>query len=204
MMADQKKDTKQRCRWAESDPLMREYHDQEWGVPEYDSRALWELLMLEGFQAGLSWLVVLRKRDAFQASFRQFDPAKVARFTEDDIQRLLEEPRIIRSRAKIEATIKGAQIFMEMKKSGEDFASFLWGIAGGKPVQNSGPIPAETDVSAEMSKQLKKRGFKFVGPVIVYAFMQAAGMVNDHSESCFRRKAVTRLKHGTLLKPIKK
>jgi len=204
MIADQKKDAKQRCRWAESDPLMREYHDQEWGVPEYDSRVLWELLMLEGFQAGLSWLVVLRKRDAFQASFRQFDPAKVARFTEDDIQRLLEEPRIIRSRAKIEATIKGAQIFMEMKKSGEDFASFLWGIAGGEPIQNSGPVPAETDVSAEMSKQLKKRGFKFVGPVIVYAFMQAAGMVNDHSESCFRRRVVTRLKHGTLPKAVKK
>jgi len=203
MTADQKKDTKQRCRWAESDPLMREYHDQEWGVPEYDSRVLWELLMLEGFQAGLSWLVVLRKRDAFQASFRRFDPAKVARFTEDDIQRLLDEPRIIRSRAKIEATIKGAQIFMEMKKSGEDFASFLWGIAGNKPIQNSGPVPAETEISAEMSKQLKKRGFKFVGPVIVYAFMQAAGMVNDHSESCFRRKAVIRLKHGTLLKPGK-
>jgi DNA-3-methyladenine glycosylase I len=198
MTADQKKDTKQRCRWSESDPLLREYHDQEWGVPEYDSRTLWELLMLEGFQAGLSWLVVLRKREAFQASFQQFDPAKVARFAEDDIQRLLSEPRIIRSRAKIEATIRGAQIFMEMKKSGEDFATFLWGIAGGKPIQNSGPIPAETVLSAEMSKQLKKRGFKFVGPVIVYAFMQAAGMVNDHSELCFRRKAVMRLKNGNL------
>ncbi|ADV82731.1 DNA-3-methyladenine glycosylase I [Terriglobus saanensis] len=198
MTADQKKDTKPRCRWAENDSLMREYHDQEWGVPEYDSRALWELLMLEGFQAGLSWLVVLRKREAFQASFRQFDPAKVARFTEADIQRLLEEPRIIRSRAKIEATIKGAQIFIDMKKSGEDFATFVWGMAGNKPIQNSGPVLAETDLSAEMSKQLKKRGFKFVGPVIVYAFMQAAGIVNDHSELCFRRKAVTRLKHGKL------
>ena len=118
-----KKDTKQRCSWAETDPLLAQYHDEEWGVPEYDSRALWELLMLEGFQAGLSWLTVLRKREAFRKAFRRFDPAKVARFTETDIQRLLDDPGIIRARAKIEATIKGAQIFLEMKKSGEDFAS---------------------------------------------------------------------------------
>ena len=191
------KSRKTRCKWAESDPQMRAYHDEEWGVPEYDSRALWELLMLEGFQAGLSWLVVLRKREAFQAAFGQFDPAMVARFTEDDILRLLEDPGIIRSRAKIEATIKGAQIFLEMERSGEDLGSVLWGIAGGRPIQNEGPVPVETPVSIAMSKELKRRGFKFVGPVIVYAFMQAAGMVNDHSEACFRRRAVTRFRQGS-------
>ncbi len=185
--------TKMRCTWAESDTQMRDYHDAEWGVPEYDSRTLWELLMLEGFQAGLAWIVVLKKRDEFRKAFKGFDPAKVARFTEADIVNLLENPGIIRSRAKIEATIKGAQIYLEMKKSGEDFAAFLWGIAGGKPLQTVGPILAQTPVGVEMSKQLKKRGFKFVGPVIVHAFMQAAGMVNDHSETCFRRKAVGKL-----------
>jgi DNA-3-methyladenine glycosylase I len=192
------KDTKTRCNWAESDPLLRQYHDEEWGVQEYDSRSLWELLMLEGFQAGLSWLTVLRKRDAFRKAFRGFDPAKVARFTEKDIEGLLGDAGIIRSRAKIEATIKGAQIFLEMKKSGESFAGFLWGIAGGKPIQTQGPRPVQTELAVEMSKQLKQRGFKFVGPVIVYAFMQAAGIVNDHSDACFRRKAVTKLKQGAL------
>ncbi len=190
------KSTKARCTWAESDPLLRDYHDQEWGIPEYDSRSLWELLTLEGFQAGLAWVIVLRKRDAFREVFCQFDPAKVARFTENDIQRLLDDPRIIRSRAKIEATIKGAQIYLDMHRSGEDFASFIWGITGGKPIQSTGPVPAQTPLAVELSKQLKKRGFKFVGPVIVYAFMQAAGIVNDHSEICFRRKTVMRLKHG--------
>lgn len=181
------KAAKSRCKWAESDPLLREYHDIEWGVPECDSRALWELLMLEGFQAGLAWITVLRKRDAFRKAFRGFDPTKVARFSEADIKRLLQDPGIIRSRAKIEATIKAARIYVEMQKAGEDFKSFLWGIVGGKPIHNEGPIAAQTPLAVEMSKQLKKRGFKFVGPVIVYAFMQAAGMVNDHSPTCFRR-----------------
>ncbi len=176
-----------RCAWAESDPLLREYHDTEWGVPVRDSRALWELLMLEGFQAGLSWITVLRKRDAFRKAFKGFDPVKVARFSEADIERLLADPGIIRSRAKIQATIQGARIYLEMQKSGEDFSAFLWSIVGGKPIRSAGPIAAETPLSVEMSKQLKKRGFKFVGPVIVYAFMQAAGMVNDHSPTCFRR-----------------
>jgi DNA-3-methyladenine glycosylase I len=186
-------DDKERCKWAENDAQMRDYHDAEWGVPEYDSRTLWELLMLEGFQAGLSWITVLKKRDEFRKVFKGFDPAKVARFTETDILKLLENPGIIRSRAKIEATIKGAQIFLEMKKSGEGFGAFVWRLAGGKPVQSVGPLQAQTPVAAEMSKELKKRGFKFVGPVIVYAFMQAAGMVNDHSEACFRRKVVSKL-----------
>jgi len=184
---------KTRCKWAEKDDLMRAYHDEEWGVPERDSRTLWELLMLEGFQAGLAWIIVLRKRDEFRKAFKGFDPAKVARFTEKDIAKLLENPGIIRSRAKIEATIKGAQIYLEMKKTGEDFSEFLWGIVGGKSIQTTGPVPAQTPLAVEMSKQLKKRGFKFVGPVIVYAFMQASGVVNDHSEDCFRRKAVSKV-----------
>ena len=178
---------KVRCKWAENDAQMRDYHDAEWGVPEYDSRTLWELLMLEGFQAGLAWITVLKKRDEFRKVFKGFDPAKVARFGEAEIVKLLENPGIIRSRAKIEATIKGAQIFLEMKRTSEDFGAWLWGIAGGKPVQNVGPVPAQTPVAEEMSKQLKKRGFKFVGPVIVYAWMQATGIVNDHSVECFRR-----------------
>ncbi len=191
------KGAKERCLWAEGDELLRDYHDEEWGVPQYDSRALWELLMLEGSQAGLSWLIVLRKRDALRAAFRQFDPAKVARLKEDDIQLLLNEPRIIRSRAKIEATIKGAQVFLQMQRSGEDFASVIWEMAGGKPIQNEVPM-ATHPLAEEMSKDLKRRGFKFVGPVIVYAFMQAAGIVNDHSHACFRQRAVTRLKCGKL------
>ena len=185
-------DKRIRCKWAESDPLMRAYHDEEWGVPQRDSRALWELLMLEGFQAGLAWITVLRKREAFRKAFKGFDPAKVARFGEAEIQKLLADPGIIRSRAKIEATIAGGRILQEMK-TGEDFSAWLWGMVGGKPIQNTGPLVAQTPLSVEMSKALKKRGFKFVGPVIVYAFMQAAGMVNDHSAQCFRRKAVSKL-----------
>ena len=158
-------------------------------MPEFDSRALWELLMLEGFQAGLAWIIVLRKRDDFRKAFRQFDPVKVAKFKEADIERLMQNPGIIRARAKIEATIQGARIFLEMKNAGIDFSNWAWDLAGGKPIQNTGPVPAESPLSLTMSKELKRRGFKFVGPVIVYAWMQAAGMVNDHSAECFRRKA---------------
>ncbi len=186
------KPAKSRCAWAESDPLLREYHDTEWGVPVRDGRALWELLMLEGFQAGLAWITVLRKRDAFRKAFKGFNPAKVARFRDLDIARLLQDSGIIRSRAKIEATIHGARIYLQMQKSHQDFAQFLWGIVGGKPIRTEGPVPAQTPLAVEMSKRLKKLGFKFVGPVIVYAFMQAAGMVNDHSPTCFRRKLAFR------------
>jgi len=186
------KATISRCKWAESDPLLRDYHDAEWGVPERDSRALWELLMLEGFQAGLAWITVLRKREAFRQAFKEFDPTKIARFRDADIERLLQNPGIIRSRAKIEATIQAARIYIEMQKAGEDFAMFLWSVVGGKPIRSEGPIPVQTPLAVEMSNQLKKRGFKFVGPVIVYAFMQAAGMVNDHSPTCFRRNAKSR------------
>jgi DNA-3-methyladenine glycosylase I len=170
---------------------MQAYHDEEWGVPEYDSRALWEKLMLDGFQAGLSWITILRKREAFRKAFKGFDPHKVARFTEKDVLRLLEDTGIVRSRAKIEATINGARIYLAMQKEGEDFAQYIWKLAGGKPIINSGAVQAMTPHSEEISKALKKRGFKFVGPVIVYAWMQATGIVNDHSDDCFRRKAVT-------------
>jgi DNA-3-methyladenine glycosylase I len=178
---------KTRCAWAVRDPLMRQYHDQEWGVPETDSRALWELLMLEGFQAGLSWIVVLRKREAFQAAFAGFDPEKVARFGEAEVARLMDDPGIIRARAKIEATIKGARIYMEMRDAGEDFGRLTWELVGGNAIQGTGVVPASTALSGKVSRELKRRGFKFVGPTICYAWMQAAGMVNDHALDCFRR-----------------
>jgi DNA-3-methyladenine glycosylase I len=191
-MPSESEETLRRCSWATNDPLYIAYHDTEWGVPQRDSRALWEMLMLEGFQAGLSWITILRKRDAFRKAFRNFDPRKVARFTEDDIARLLQDPGIVRSRAKIEATINGARIYLAMQKAGEDFSTFAWSFVGGKPLQNAGPVPAQTPLSEAISKALKKRGFKFVGPTIVYAWMQAVGMVNDHAPDCFRRKAVAR------------
>ena len=189
-MANSKAKLIQRCPWAQSDPLMQAYHDLEWGRPERDSRALWELLMLEGFQAGLSWITILRKRETFRKAFKNFDPAQVARFNEADIERLLQDPGIIRSRAKIQATIKGAQIYLDMQSNGEDFSKWVWGMAGGKPIQNTAPLPTRSPLSEEISKALKKRGFKFVGPVIVYAWMQAVGIVNDHAPICFRRKQV--------------
>ncbi|HEX6772983.1 MAG TPA: DNA-3-methyladenine glycosylase I [Acidobacteriaceae bacterium] len=177
---------RQRCKWAESDPLLREYHDKEWGKPVRDGRAMWEMLMLEGFQAGLSWLTILRKREAFRKAFREFDPVKVARFSENDIARLLADEGIIRSRAKIAATIAGARIFLQMEKD-DGFAKAMWAHVGGKPVIGNGHVLAKTPLSETISADLKKRGFKFVGPVIVYAWMQAVGMVDDHSPGCFRR-----------------
>jgi DNA-3-methyladenine glycosylase I len=180
-----------RCAWAEVDPLLRAYHDEEWGVPERDSRSLWEKLMLDGFQAGLSWLTILRKREAFRQAFEGFDPDVVARFGEADVKRLLGNPAIVRSRAKIEATIGGARAYLAMQAGGEDFSTFVWTMAGGKPILNTtGSVPPKTPLSETMSATLKKRGFKFVGPVIVYAWMQATGIVNDHVVGCFRREAV--------------
>jgi DNA-3-methyladenine glycosylase I len=178
---------KKRCSWAEGDPLLREYHDIEWGVPEFDSAALWQTLMLEGFQAGLAWITVLRKREAFRKAFQQFDPVKVASFGEADVSRLLNDDGIIRSRAKIQATIDGARAFLTMQKAGIDFSQWVWGLAGGQPIQNTGPVPTSSPLSVTYSKELKRRGFKFVGPVIVYAWMQAVGVVNDHAPDCFRR-----------------
>lgn len=182
---------KQRCSWAEGDDaLMAKYHDEEWGVPQRDPRMLWEMLMLEGFQAGLSWRTILHKREAFRKAFAGFDPHKVARFGEKQVEKLLADEGIIRSRAKIEATIAAAKIYCEMEKKGEDFADFCWSFTGGKVIHgDGGKVPASTPKSEEISKELKRRGFKFVGPVIVYAWMQAVGIVNDHSRDCFRRKA---------------
>jgi DNA-3-methyladenine glycosylase I len=184
---------RQRCAWAGDDPLMIAYHDEEWGVPQRDPRALWEMLMLEGFQAGLSWITVLRKREAFRAAFAGFEPAKVARFGERDVLRLLEDAGIIRSRAKIEACIAGARIYLEMAERGEDFAAFCWSFTGGDVQRGDGrTLPARTALSEQVSKEMKRRGFKFVGPTIVYAWLQAVGIVNDHTLACFRRGARAR------------
>ena len=181
----------QRCCWANpADPLYLAYHDTEWGVPEYNSRALWEKLVLDGFQAGLSWITILRKRDAFRAAFAGFDPEIVARFGEADRARLMCDAGIVRSGAKIDATIQGARRYLEMRDRGEDFAAFLWDAVGGLPIQNAwtniSDVPTSTPVAKAMARALNAKGFKFCGPVIVYAFMQAVGMVNDHVLGCFR------------------
>lgn len=180
-----------RCGWAEGDAVMQTYHDAEWGVPQRDSRMLWEMLMLEGFQAGLSWRTILHRREGFRRAFAGFDPVKVAAFGAADVERLMGDAGIIRARAKIEATIGAARIYSAMAEAGEDFSDWVWGLAGGETQINDGVhVPASTPVSEAMSKALKARGFKFVGPVIVYAWMQAVGMVNDHAPECFRREAV--------------
>ncbi|MDI6624667.1 MAG: DNA-3-methyladenine glycosylase I [Brevundimonas sp.] len=183
-------DSLRRCAWCGTDPLYVAYHDEEWGVPEYDARALWEKLVLDGFQAGLAWITILRKREGMRDAFDGFDPEKIAGYGEADIERLLGDGRIIRSRAKINSAIKGAKIWLEMRDSGEDFSEWLWSFVGGAPIQNSWPDsgarPVATPESEALSKALKQRGFTFVGPVIVYAFMQAVGMVNDHGVECFR------------------
>jgi DNA-3-methyladenine glycosylase I len=180
-----------RCEWAQGDALMAAYHDQEWGVPQHDPRMLWEMLMLEGFQAGLAWIIVLRKREAFRKAFAGFEPAVVARFGEDDVARLMADPGIVRAQAKIRATIAGAQIYCDMAERGESFADFCWSFTDGKTIRDEGrEWIAHSPLSAQISKEMKRRGFKFVGPTIVYAWMQAVGIVNDHSIGCFRRDAV--------------
>jgi len=188
-----------RCGWRgmAGDPLYEAYHDTEWGVPEYDSRALWEKLVLDGFQAGLAWITILRKRDAFREAFAGFDPEIVARFGEAQRAALMANAGIIRSNAKIDAAISGARIYLDMREKGEDFSQFIWSFTNGRVVQNQwteiGQVPAQTRVAEEMSKALKAKGFKFVGPVIVYAFMQATGLVNDHLTCCHRHEQVKRL-----------
>jgi DNA-3-methyladenine glycosylase I len=192
-LAKANRPARRRCAWAGDDPVMRAYHDEEWGVPERDPRALWEMLMLEGFQAGLAWIIVLRKREAFRQAFAGFDPGKVARFTRRDIDRLMNNAGIIRSSAKIEATIAGARIFCEMRDRGEDFGALCWSFTKGRMVTGTGrALPSQTALSTVISKDLKRRGFKFVGPTIVYAWMQAVGIVNDHSIACFRRSQIAR------------
>lgn len=187
-------DTSGRCGWCGSDPLYVAYHDAEWGVPEYDPRALWEKLVLDGFQAGLAWITILRKRETLRAAFDGFDPEIVARYGEADRARLLADPGIIRSAAKIDAAIGGARIWLDMRNGGEDFSAWLWSFVDGAPVRNAWAdyrqAPTQTPQSVAMAKALKARGFKFCGPVITYAFMQAVGMVNDHQTGCFRHGAV--------------
>ncbi|TXC70465.1 DNA-3-methyladenine glycosylase I [Sphingomonas ginsenosidivorax] len=179
-----------RCHWAQTDPLLAAYHDAEWGVPERDGRALWEKLMLDGFQAGLAWITILRKRDAFRAAFANFDPVAGARFTEDDVVRLLGDAGIVRSRAKIQATIGNARAFLAMQAAGEEFSSFVWSFVGGDTIVSDGQTArAKSPESEALSAALKARGFKFVGPVIVYAWMQACGLVDDHEAQCFRYNA---------------
>ena len=187
----------ERCPWCGDDPLYVAYHDEEWGVPEYDPRALWEKLVLDGFQAGLSWITILKKREAFRAAFADFDPEKVARFDETDRARLMADAGIVRSNAKIDVAIQSARIYCDMRDAGEDFSQFLWSYTNGRVIQNRwteiSQVPAQTNVAEAMSKGLKAKGFKFVGPVIVYAFMQATGFVNDHLVTCHRHEPIRRM-----------
>jgi DNA-3-methyladenine glycosylase I len=182
-------DGKSRCPWPGVDLLYLAYHDGEWGVPERDSRALYEKLILDGFQAGLSWITILRKREAFRAAFDHFDPEKIARYTPAKIEALMQNSAIVRNRAKIESTVTSARAFLKIQE-GEGFANYLWDFFDGKSIQNTyhdvSEIPAQTPLSAKIAKDLKSNGFNFCGPTVVYAFCQATGMVNDHLVSCWR------------------
>ncbi|HLA82025.1 MAG TPA: DNA-3-methyladenine glycosylase I [Thermoleophilia bacterium] len=179
-----------RCAWAETDPLYISYHDQEWGVPVHDDRLLFEYLVLEGAQAGLSWLTILRKREGYRKAFAGFDPAKVATLGVNDVERLLADPGIVRNRLKIESAIANAGALLKVQEEFETFAAYQWGFVGGRTIQNRwrslAEIPATTPEAEQMSKDMKRRGFRFVGPTILYAHMQATGMVNDHTVDCFR------------------
>ena len=185
---------KLRCDWCIGNPLYEQYHDEEWGVPVYDENKLFEFLILETFQAGLSWITVLRKRENFRAAFDNFDYKKVAKYNQDKIDTLLEDAGIIRNRLKIKATITNAQAFMAIQDEFGSFSEYIWKFTDGKPIQNTfksmSDIPANTSLSSTISKDLKKRGFKFVGTTVIYAHMQATGMVNDHIVDCFRYKEV--------------
>lgn len=190
----------ERCGWVSGDPLYIEYHDTEWGVPEYDSRALFEKLILDGFQAGLSWITILKKRDNFRAAFDGFDPERIASWGEEEVTRCLADPGIVRHRGKIEATIGNARAWCAIEER-QGFSDFLWSHVDGAPIQNAwetlADVPAETPLSREVSKQLRAEGMKFVGPTIVYAFMQATGFVNDHLVTCPRYTEVARLTRDT-------
>ena len=189
-------DTKRLCGWAQ-DPLNIRYHDEEWGVPVHDDRTLFEFLILEGAQAGLSWVTILKKRTAYRRAFGNFDPQRVARFPRARVERLLLDPGIVRNRAKIEATIGNARAFLDVRRDHGSFDTYLWRFVDGKPIETARrsikDVPAETDLSRALSRDLAKRGFRFVGPTICYAFMQAVGLVNDHLVHCFRRSEVRRL-----------
>jgi len=185
---------KQTCSWPKGDPLLTKYHDTEWGVPLHNDRKLFEFLILEGFQAGLSWLTILRKRENFRKAFDKFDFNKVANYEQQKIDSLLQDSGIIRNKLKIESAVTNAKAFIEVRKEFGSFNKYIWGFTGGKPIQNEfeslEEIPAKTELSDLISKDLIKRGFKFVGSTIVYAHMQATGMVNDHIKSCFRYKEI--------------
>jgi DNA-3-methyladenine glycosylase I len=186
-----------RCPWSEKDALYIAYHDEEWGVPEFDDRALYEKLVLDGFQAGLSWITILRKRENFRRAFDGFAPAKIARYTPKKVERLMQDAGIVRNRAKIEGAVLSARAWLEVMEKGPNFSKLLWEFVDGKPKINRfrtvRQVPAETATSRGMSKELIGRGFKFCGPTIVYAFMQAVGMVNDHLVTCYRHQAVQTL-----------
>ena len=186
-----------RCPWPRDDELYIAYHDHEWGVPEYDDRALYEKLILDGFQAGLSWITILRKRENFRRAFDGFVPEKIARYTPKKVERLMQDAGIVRNRAKIEGTVLSARAWLEIMGKGPGFSELLWDFVGGKPKVNRfktvRQVPAETAISRAMSKELAQRGFKFCGPTIVYAFMQAVGMVNDHLIACYRHEEVQKL-----------
>ena len=179
-----------RCGWCRSDPLYVAYHDNEWGVPEHDDRTLFEMLVLEGAQAGLSWLTILKKRNNYRQAFHQFDPECVARYGDRDIARLMQDQGIVRNRLKIEAAIRNARGYLQIRGEHGSFSDYLWDFVGNTPIINNrevlADIPTRTSTSEKMSKALKKHGFNFVGPTICYAFMQAVGMVNDHTTDCFR------------------
>ncbi|MCA9754789.1 MAG: DNA-3-methyladenine glycosylase I [Candidatus Eisenbacteria bacterium] len=186
---------KKRCEWCGTDPLYVAYHDEEWGVPVHDDRKLFEFILLEGAQAGLSWITILRKREAYRKAFADFDPIRVARFDAKKIAKLLEDPGIVRNRLKVESAVTNAKAFLAVQKEFGTFDRYIWSfLPSGKPIQNRWAslreIPAKTELAETISKDLKKRGFKFVGPTIVYAHMQATGMVNDHIVDCFRRREV--------------
>jgi DNA-3-methyladenine glycosylase I len=190
-----------RCPWPKDDALYVAYHDQEWGVPEYDDRALYEKLMLDGFQAGLSWITILRKRDNFRRAFDGFVPEKIARYRPAKVERLMQDAGIVRNRAKIEGAARSARAWLDIMDKGPGFSKLLWDFQDGKPKVNhfktKGQVPAETATSRAISKELAQRGFKFCGPTIVYAFMQAVGMVNDHLITCHRHEACQKLgSHG--------
>jgi len=184
-----------RCGWESSDPLMIAYHDEEWGVPVHDDRKLFEFLVLDAFQAGLSWAIILRKREGFRKALHGFDPRRVAAYTDKDVTRLLADPGIIRNRLKIAATIHNARRFLEVRKEFGTFDAYIWGFVGGRTIRNRfrslKDLPATSPESDAMSRDLKARGFKFVGSTICYAFMQAAGLVNDHTVDCFRHRQVS-------------
>jgi DNA-3-methyladenine glycosylase I len=191
--------SKSRCAWAGNDALYRAYHDSEWGVPLHDDRALFEFLILEGAQAGLSWITILRKRENYRAAFDGFDAARIARYDANQIESLLQNPGIVRNRLKLESAVVNAQKFLDVQDEFGSFDAFIWQFTGGKPKQNAwrslADVPASTPESDAMSKELKRRGFKFVGTTICYAFMQATGMVNDHTTACFRHKELKECNH---------